>query len=125
MKTLKTLLALPLALCAFTGMTIKNAHAALPDLSIATVNEYNTTARVLVRNNSPVWSGGCLLRAYRQVGFGWVLISQVNVPAIPPFQTRWVSVSGNGIQLNPTMYFVDPTNVVAEADETNNRFIVP
>lgn len=112
---------------AVSAMAPLQANAAvLPDLIIAQVAEYNTTARIRVRNSGMAAAGMCRLYAYRWTGAAWVFIGQTPVPALAAGTDTWVSISANGIQLPNTMYVVDATNLVAEGNgEYNNRVVIP
>jgi hypothetical protein len=115
-----------LVMAAGALLPLRANAAVFPDLRIASVAEYGTTARVQVTNSGMAMAGMCRLYAYRWNGVAWVFINQAIVPALGPGASVWVSVSGPGIQLPNTMYFVDATNLVAEdVGEMNNRVVIP
>lgn len=125
-KTMIAKIAMTLAMAVSVLFPMRAYAAVFPDLKIAQVAEYNTTARVRVRNSGMAAAGMCRLYAYRWTGVGWMFIGQTIVPALAPGTETWVSISANGIQLPNTMYFVDATNLVAEdAGELNNRVVIP
>lgn len=125
-NTMIAKLATVLAMAASVLIPLKANAAVFPDLKIAQVAEYNTTARVRVRNSGMAPAGMCRLYAYQWTAAGWAFIGQTTVPALAPGTETWVSVSAAGIALPNTMYFVDATNMVAEdAGELNNRVVVP
>ena len=124
--TMITKLAMVLAMAASVMVPLRANAAVFPDLKIAQVAEYNTTARIRVANSGMANAGMCRLYAYRWNGAGWVFIGQTIVPALAPGAETWASISANGIQLPNTMNFVDATNLVAEdAGEFNNRVVIP
>ncbi len=124
MKTLKTLFALSLTLCAL--MPLKAVHAQpppRPDMTITKVNEKKKTATVYLMNNGNAPTGNFILRVYAMTPNGWQPIAQVIVESITPCCPRIVTIEAGGIEGDPTLYVVDPDNRVPESNETNNQYI--